>query len=295
MTQRSAVRCLVFAIAMSALSVPGHAVIIATGDGTGNTTAPADDPGWGNVGTEASGLAVIYLGNGWVLTANHVGAGDVVLAGQTYSEISGSEHQLVNSDSTPADLLMFQINGRPSLPFLPIASAPPTTTDIATEIGDGVNRGAATSWMGINGFLWGSGNTMRWGTAPVSQVGVSVPLNGVVTESFATQFTDVGGTAFPAQAALGDSGGAAFVKVNGTWMLSGVLFAIDEFSGQPAGTALFGNHTYAADLSAYRSQIVHLVTPSVVAGCGLGPELGLLMPLLLWLRGWQRRRKLMAF
>jgi len=291
MTQRSAIRCLVFAIAMSGFGVPCHAVIIATGDGTGNTSAPADDPGWENVGTRTTGLTVIYLGNGWVLTASHVGAGDVILAGQTYTEISGSEHQLVNSDSTLADLLMFQINGRPSLPFLPIASASPTTTDVATEIGDGLNRGAATSWMGINGFLWGTGNTMRWGTAPVSQVGVAVSLNGLVTQSFATQFTDVGGTAFPGQAAEGDSGGAAFVKVNGTWMLSGVIFAIDEFSGQPASTALFGNHTYAVDLSVYRSQIVRLVTPSVVAGCGLGPELGLLMPPLLWLRGRRRQAR----
>jgi len=284
-------RSLVFAIAMCGFGVPGHAVIIATGDGSGNTTAPTDDPGWDNVGTRTTGLTVVYLGNGWVLTANHVGAGDVVLAGQTYTEISGSEHQLVNSDSTLADLVVFQINGRPSLPLLPIASAPPTTSDVATEIGHGVDRGAATSWMGINGFLWGNNNNMRWGTAPVSQVNITVSLNGIVTHSFATVFTDVGGSAFPGQAAAGDSGGAAFVKVNGNWMLSGVMFASDEFNGQPASTSLFGNHTYAADLSVYRSQIVHLVTPSVVAGCGLGPELGLLMPPLLWLHGRRRRAR----
>jgi hypothetical protein len=73
------------------------------------------------------------------------------------------------------------------------------------------------------------------------------------------------------------------VKVDGTWMLAGALFAIDGFAGQPAGTALFGNDTFAADLSFYRSQIISLVTPS----CGLGIELVPAMSLLLW---FNRRR-----
>jgi hypothetical protein len=261
---------------------PSHAVIIASGDGTGNTTAPADDPGWANLGIPTAGLTAIYLGNGWVLTANHVGAGAVVFQGKTYSRIPGSEHQLVNPDSTPADLLLFQIDGQPPLPYLPIALGPPTTTSIVTLIGNGDDRGAATSWQGINGFFWANNNAMRWGTAPVSQVGIDVSLNGDVTHSFATVF-QVGGSAFPAQASLGDSGGAAFVKVggtSGTWFLTGVLFAIDSYNGQPASTSLYGNHTYAADLSFYRSQIVSLVTP----GCGLGIELVPILPLLLWFK-----------
>ena len=285
MTQCSATRSLVLAIALLG-AAPGHAVIITTGDGTGNTTAPADDPGWANVGTLATGsLTVIYLGNGWVLTAAHVGAGDVILAGRTYSAISGSEQQLVNPDSTLADLLLFRINGFPPLPYLTIAWAPPTTTEVATLIGNGVNRGAATSWMGIGGFLWGSGNTLRWGTAEISQVGGNVTINGITTQTLQTLFTN-GGTPFPAQAAVGDSGGAAFVKVSGTWMLAGVLIAVDEYNGQPAGTSLFGTHTYAADLSYYRGQIVPVVTP----GCGLGGELAFLMPPLLWFHARRRRR-----
>jgi hypothetical protein len=86
---------------------------------------------------------------------------------------------------------------------------------------------------------------------------------------------------------VGDSGGAEFVKVNGTWMLAGVLFNFDAYDGQPAATSLFGNHTYAADLSFYRGQIVPVVTPS----CGLGGELAPMVALLLWLRGRRRRRR----
>lgn len=289
MTQCKAARSLVLGTALFG-AVPSHAVIIASGDGTGNTTAPADDPGWANVGTRTNGqngLTVIYLGNGWVLTANHVGAGDVVLAGQTYSAISGSARVLVNPDSTPADLVLFQINGLPPLPALPIAEAPPPTGSTATLIGDGLNRGPATSWMGISGFFWGTGSAMRWGTAPVSQIGTVIAESGSATHAIATEFTDVGVTPFPAQAAVGDSGGAEFVKVNGIWMLAGVLFSIDAYDGQPAATALFGNHTDAADLSFYRGQIVSVVTPS----CGLGGEQAPMVALLLWLRGRRRRRR----
>ena len=55
-------------------------MIIASGDGTGNTTAPADDPGFAHVGNRG-GLTGVYLGRRWVLTANHVGEGDIELLG----------------------------------------------------------------------------------------------------------------------------------------------------------------------------------------------------------------------
>ncbi len=46
---------------------PAAAVIIASGNGTGNISAPPDDPGWDNV-VNLTGLTGVYLGNGWVLT-----------------------------------------------------------------------------------------------------------------------------------------------------------------------------------------------------------------------------------
>src|SRR5580704_15894094 len=58
--------------------------IVAGGDGTQNTTPPADDPGFANVGIRGSGSG-IYLGNGWVLTAAHVGAGWVWFNGVEYN------------------------------------------------------------------------------------------------------------------------------------------------------------------------------------------------------------------
>lgn len=63
---------------------------------------------------------------------------------------------------------------------------------------------------------------------------------------------------------------------NDTWELAGMMFAISTFENQPGGnnTAVFGNQTFSADLSAYSSQFLHLVPePSLamlaVAGLGL--------------------------
>ena len=61
------------ALGSSLLASVGSAVVISTGDGSGNTTAPADDPGFANVGVSNNNLSGVYLGNGWVLTAAHVG------------------------------------------------------------------------------------------------------------------------------------------------------------------------------------------------------------------------------
>jgi len=268
---------------------PSRAVLIATGDGTGNVTAPADDPGFANVGTLTTGLTILYLGYGWVLTAAHVGAGDVILAGQTYKAVPDSAVRLLNQDGTNADLLLFKLAGWPPIPNLVIASQTPSVGTVATLIGNGADRGAATAWNGIGGFSWGTTNTIRWGTAPVAEQAVNLSLSGSVTRTFTTVFKKWP-RSFPAQAAVGDSGGAAFVKVNGVWELAGVMVAIDTYDGQPESTSLYGNHTFAADLPTYRAQIVSTITPS----CGLGFELAFLLPPLARLRTRRRSPPLEA-
>ncbi|MFM8684870.1 MAG: hypothetical protein ACKOEG_14045 [Chthoniobacterales bacterium] len=55
-------RCFVAALLLS-LAPAAHAVVINTGDGKGNTNAPADDPGWANVGY-INGASGIYLSAG---------------------------------------------------------------------------------------------------------------------------------------------------------------------------------------------------------------------------------------
>src|SRR5271157_166277 len=52
-------------------AAPARALVVI---GSENGSRPSNDPGWSNVG--APSLASrIFLGNGWMLTASHVGAG----------------------------------------------------------------------------------------------------------------------------------------------------------------------------------------------------------------------------
>jgi len=239
------------------------AVIIASGDGTGNTTAPADDPGFASVGT-LYGATAVHLGGGWVLTANHVGVGNPIFAGSTYQLVAGSGVQLHNTDSSLADLRVFRVNPVPALPALQITPSPPPLAADLVLVGRGRNRGAATSWTDpsmivYTGWLYGAGNTIRWGTNRVSANNLDI----LGTRAFETDFTKIGGTLHESQAATGDSGGAVFYKSGGVWRLAGTLFAIGPFSGQPVDTALFANVTYAAQLSDYAAEISDLVSQPV--------------------------------
>jgi len=258
------------------------AVIIDTASGNGNTTAPADDPGWANVGSRGIGTGV-YLGSNWVLTANHVGGGDIVLNGGTYAMLAGSGTRLTNGGepgkTASTDLYLFQLTTTPAgLTGVPIAAASTGSGAAVTMIGSGRNRGAFTQWSvntGTTPYAWtevsSGGNaagyktlstrTMRWGTNNVSGTGIWINAGYGDSKSLTTTFNDFVGNSTEAQAAYGDSGGAVFHKNGSTWELSGLMLTVGGFSGQPdpAANAVFGNVTYAADLSFYRSQIMSIV------------------------------------
>jgi hypothetical protein len=64
------------------------------------------------------------------------------------------------------------------------------------------------------------------------------------------------GSAHEAQATIGDSGGAVFVRGAEHWRLAGVMLSIANRPGQANNESLFGNMTHAADLSAYAPEIL---------------------------------------
>ena len=74
-------------------AAPAGAVLIASGNGTGNTGPPPDDPGFAHAGVLSNNSAV-YLGDGWVLTANHVSVGSVTLGGVYHAAVPGTTVQL---------------------------------------------------------------------------------------------------------------------------------------------------------------------------------------------------------
>jgi len=237
-----------------------QAVLIASGDGTGNLSAPADDPGFHHVGIRLPGnLSAVYLRNGWVITAAHAGAGTVRLDGVDYAAVAGSARNLVHSGPVAPDLILFRLVDETGLAPLPLRASAPALNANVTLVGNGFDRGAALSYGGHAGWGWLATRGLRWGTNRVAQRGFDLTIGSATTRSFSTTFTVPGGTTSEAQAVVGDSGGAVFLKNGSLWELAGIVYAIDAYEGQPTNTSLDGNSSFAADLSYYRTQIQAIV------------------------------------
>lgn len=267
---------------------PAIAVVIDTGDGTGNVSAPADDPGWANVGVVNS-LTGVYVGSGWVLTANHVGDNAIVLQGIAYQPVPGSKVRFEKPTGSSADLIAYRIQSPPALPSLVIADLPaPALGDEVTLVGRGWNRETGLTFWDANwvevtpppppafaGFKRGIGNTLRWGRNQVTGAGISVVIGSSTTRSFKATFDGSGGIADESLAVQGDSGGAAFIKRGGQWELAGILFAQSGFVGQPSNTAVFGQESFAVELSFYHDEILAVITPPAIPAIPVAGVIGL--------------------
>jgi len=258
---------LLAALLDAALAPAGRAVIIASGDGTGNVEAPPDDPGFAHVGD--AGLSVVYLRNGWVVSANHVPLSAVRLQGELHRGVEGSKRRLWNTDGfARPDLAVWKIHPKPDLPELPIRETPPEPGTPVVLVGHGLDRGERTEWNEYVGWRAGSSGSTRWGTNTVHRVGLDLEVTGQagLTRSFTTRFDLPGtresrfSTKHEAHVANGDSGGAAFVKNGDRWELAGTLYAQRGHAGQPSNLALEGNLTLIADLSYYRDEILQLTS-----------------------------------
>ena len=251
-----------------------EAVIIKGGDGSGNTTAPSDDPGWANVGVVNAG-GCVYLGDGWVLTASHVGLGTSYFNSVAYNDVPSSYARLVEP-STPSqvvDLCMFQLQSNPTgLSAVTVSSSEPPNNAQITAIGGGINRATTETYWDSNwnvvsspvmggyaGYYWGNGGTKRWGTNNITQAyGTSVDDGNGITDAWETTFSATGGSN-EMQAGTGDSGGGVFYKRGSTWELTGIMLAVATYTNQPGGTAVFGDATFFADLSKYSGEIAQIM------------------------------------
>lgn len=275
------------ALALSfVLSLPARAVVIAEGDGSGNTTPPSDDPGLDHLAI-VNGASGIYIANQWVLTAYHVASSQpasVNFGGTSYATEPGTWQRLTNNGdsgmSANTDIVMFRLASDLGLNDLTISSSVPGSGSDLIMAGNGRDRVADTIYWDADwkettssnathtGFKTTSTHTVRWGENDVAGTNQNVSIGYGDVKAFSTAFDDpsnwFGGFTDEAQAVVGDSGGAVFHKNGSTWELSGMIDAVGTFSGQPSNTAVYPsgvskNTTYAADLSFYRDQIAAIV------------------------------------
>jgi len=306
-------------IASIFLVTNSQAVLVGPGLGTQNTTKPPNIPAWFNVGKLSIGGGV-YIGNGWVLTAEHL---DPIFDhsitfytntalpndgypgnGTTYqldTSPTGS-HRITNPDTTATDLVLIRTLTDPGLPSLKIPNATPAEGTAVTIAGVGVGRGAKVQYdanfneVASNGTFAGykfdpNGSlnnqvNKRWGTSTTSSISGSFltqAVNNTANNSFTTVNVSTflsppnNPTANEAIGVSGDSGGAVFSSTSPDTLL-GIMLYQSTFSNQPAGTAIYGNATEAADLATYAAQIQSIVaTPEPTAGLLLIVGTGMLI------------------
>ncbi|HYZ72138.1 MAG TPA: hypothetical protein VE641_03615 [Chthoniobacterales bacterium] len=272
------------AIALSFLFLSGSqltntkAIVLASYDSTTNNLGSSNGLPLDHVGIINHGESGVYLGNyhgkSWVLTANHSGPASFELSGITYHAIAGSAHQLSNPDSTPSDIVLFQIYGDPGLPPLNLAPSSPTDRAqvyltgfgqsgqpnrsywidhggawIPTVPGDPAANRIGYQWTGLQPGL------EHWGIGSV--VGSTRGINQ--TRAFCTKFLDQMNNACGTG---GDSGGGVFIRHGNQWQLIGMLDALSGLANQPARTSVFNaNINVIADLSQYRTEIDAILSP----------------------------------
>ncbi len=299
-----------FALAFSVAS-GAHAVAIDTGDGSGNTAAPVDDFGFDSVGITgaANNRTAVYLGSGWVITADHVGDHPVTFDGVTYQPVASSGVQLSNTAGQPPDLYIFRVHPFPSVAPVTLASQAATIGEAIFCAGNGRNRAATSTQWNANwqemppyvyeGYEVAPGRTMRWGQNELTDVGNDITLGSRTTRTIETVF-DESGVTDEFQAWNGDSGGGCFVKRGGEWELVGVMYAQGVFgdpdgggplNGQPANTVAYGNDTLISDVFFYRDQIEDLAPQIKDVPSMSRWGAGILALAIVGAMGWRRRAR----
>jgi hypothetical protein len=266
---------LCFAALVSGGLLPVSGVVDA--NSTTNITGPPNGAPWANIGS-VNGSSGIYVGAGWALTPFHVGPGNIDLNGTVFP-FSGTYERLTNSDGSVADLVLFRLAALPALPRLALASRRPLSGSDVDLLACGRIAGTGETELGdYTGFYWSAGQYKSWGNNRVNLSAVTINVGFGKVTAFTTDFTAPGltQTSHEAQAAQGDSGGGVFQLNGQSWQLAGMISAISNLPNQPAGSAAYGNSTYAADIATYSSQIAGVmasVVPSLAISASAGEVL----------------------
>ncbi len=203
---------------------------------------------------QRGGLSAVHLGEGWILTAAHVGVGTVLVADESFAPRPESRVLLTGARDNP-DLVMFRVDGTPAGRRLEIATEPLRSGESVLVFGAGGIRGGRLSWLGRQGFYRARSIGLQWGRNRVSKSAHRLRLGSYTTETFGIEFDDFFAVPEEAIAVEGDSGGPVFRHTEDGYELAGIFVATSQYEGQPESTVLFGATSFAADLTVYRERI----------------------------------------
>lgn len=210
-----------------------------------NTSDPANSPFWDNI-TSFSGASGIYLGQGWMVTANHVSVpSSVILGGQTYSVEAGTRQQIATRDVQIFRLTGWntialpEVNVTQGWTYKPTENPPqPGIGGEGTQpgiegsgamlaIGTGVGKGAPIT----GGWLWNNTQQKQWGLVNSAQA--------IGTEENLYHYFDRALGPNAAMATMGDSGSGVFYQDTTGWHLAGLTTNVYQ-----AGKAQYDHNTY---------------------------------------------------
>jgi len=274
-------RPLRFLILLTAIRT--EAVFVASNAPNERNSAPSGDRGWSYMAVY-NWAGAVYLGNGWFITAAHLGTTRTVVKFDSIDHpIAGTSWRSVtNQNGTAADIRLFKVANPLAVPEAGarIKASSPGTGSPVTMIGYGrdVSSIATNQYMskGLQTqvrYYEGTVSQMKWGTNTVSGAQASYTDPGYESNVFIT-------TLFPgrAQALDKDSGGGVFVYDGGSgeYLLAGIMIGAVRyqdtngfFAVTDTGDPGINSKTYCVNLAAYHEQIEAVVAIDDLDGDGL--------------------------
>ncbi|MCK5114170.1 MAG: trypsin-like peptidase domain-containing protein [Phycisphaerae bacterium] len=257
--------------------VPANALVV-----SGGVNSSPSAFGWDYTVKLSTGTGV-YLGNGWVLTANHVyddkvGQSVTFADGTICNEALGYGGRVGN-----ADLALFLVSNEPTRAPLTISSNTSSGADLlivgtgrqqqpqettwwrnrfTDEWSETVQSGP--DWVVETGYKTISTREWTWGTNDVRSTGITTGTSPYETTCFFTDFDD---STDEAQLVIYDSGAPAFTYNSSTsqYELSGIGLAVapgNDWGSQAPDiryNAIYGGYSYFGELSDYKATISAMI------------------------------------
>ena len=264
--------------------LPASAIVFWNLGNDANQTDPGTGVPWDSVAkvvnsdnSSLSGSAV-YLGNGFLLTANHVTVNSdfsrVTFDNINFFGIDPSFGTYGTQVAAGVDMKVIKLTLNPAgVNAVTLLTTPDELIAPATIVGWGKGRDPAVPLASTN-VTWGDDSTAtkRWGLNAPKFVG-SDPYDyfGTIAGASGPGFVPGGLGDAEASVALYDSGSGLFQEINNVWYLIGITTATDDGGSTDFGidssvSAQRGDRDFFARISSYDEQITALVPePSTVS------------------------------